>query len=213
MVGSLPLFSSRPGADLVSSQNLPDYRGKRLLFGQLDSPGSIHVFSTECRAGERLRMQMLVPVLPLGGSVAPAFAIIAQSLPYSADVHRLPLELPSGYSAVVAPPASELLYPVRDALTRVRYYSGPSIDTKTLIGGRCYVVVWSPQNRMGKYILQVGYRWPLHWKTWVQIPRFWWQIRGWYGMSRAAAYVGLTAAAVVGLALWRILRGRHRKTV
>ena len=65
---------------------------------------------------------MLVPVLPMGGAVVPAFAVIAQSLPYSADVQKLPLALPAGYSAVVAPPPSELVTAVRDLLTHVDYY-------------------------------------------------------------------------------------------
>lgn len=85
-------------------------------------------------AGDRLHVQMLVPVLPLSGSVVQAFAVVAQSLPYSADVHKLPFALPAGLSAVVAPPPTELVSPVADALDHVRYYPGPTIDTKTLVG-------------------------------------------------------------------------------
>ena len=130
----------------------------------------MHVYRAECRAGERLRVQMLVPVLPLGGSVVPAFAVVAQSLPYSADLQKLPFPLPAGFSAVVAPPPTDLVAPIADALTRVRYYPGPVIDTKTLVGGRAYIVVWSPHNHMGKYALQVGHRWPFRWTYWTQIP-------------------------------------------
>jgi hypothetical protein len=147
----------------------------------------VHVFRADCRAGDRIRVPMLVPVLPVGGAVVPAFAVVAQSLPYSADVHKLPFTLPAGLSAVVAPPPTELVTPIADALTNVRYYPGPTIDTKTLVGGRAYIVVWSPHNHMGKYALQIGSRWPMRWTYWAQIPLFWWQIRGWFGLSRAAA--------------------------
>lgn len=211
LAGSLPLFPTRPGSDLAGSMHLPDFRRKCLLFGRLDQPGAIHVYSAECRAGERLRMQMLVPILPMGRALAPAFAVIAQSLPYSADVHKLPFDLPTGYSAVVAPPPGKLVQSVRDALTRVRYYPGPAIDTKTLVGGRCYVVVWSPDNTMGKYMLQIGHRWPFQWTYWLQIPRYWWQVRGWFGKSRALAYAGAMLLALMTLLGWLLIRrGRRR---
>ena len=204
LAGSLPDFPGIPGNTLPSSRSLPNFQQKRLVFNRLAQPGQVHVYHAQCRAGDRLRVQMLVPVLPVGGSVVPAFAVVAQSLPYSADVQKLPFSLPAGFSAVVAPPPTELVTPVGDALTRVRYYPGPLIDTRTLVGGRAYLVVWSPHNHMGKYVLQVGQRWPMRWTYWAQVPLYWWRIRGWFGLSRAAAYVAgagmlATAAATVAL--------------
>jgi hypothetical protein len=212
LAGSLPNFPPIPGGTLARSLALPDFRRKRLLFNQLTSPGQVHVYSTECRAGDRLRAQMLLPVLPHGGAVTPAFAVVAQSLPYSADVLKLPLTLPAGYSAVVASPPAELLTPMRDLLTRAHYYAGPLIDTRTLVGGRAYVIVWSPHNQTGKYLLQVGHQWSWQWGYWAQLPRYWWQIRGWFGLSRRAAYVTL---AIVLLALglsWRMASNVNRET-
>ena len=175
-----------------------------MIFNRLTQPGQIHVYSAECRAGERLRVQMFVPVLPLGGSVVPAFAVVAQSLPYSADLQKLPLGLPVGYSAVVAPPPGELLTPIRDMLTSVRYYPGPLIDTRTLVGGRCYIIVWSPYNHMGKYVLQTGTNWPWQGSYWVRLPIFWWLIRGWFGLSRMAAYWTVGAILLIGAILLRL---------
>jgi hypothetical protein len=149
---------------------------------------------------------MLVPVLPLGGAVVPAFAVIAQSLPYSADVHKLPIDLPVGYSAVVAPPPNQLVLPLRDRLTGAQFYPGPAVDTHTLVSGRCYIVVWSPHNHMGKYVLQSGYSWPWQSTYWLRTPWFWWQIRGWFGQSRAAAYAVLGGLFVGGLVAWKRIR-------
>lgn len=211
LAGSLPIFPKIPGNTLQTSLPLPNFRQKRLLFNRLSYPGQIHIYQAECRAGERLRVQMLVPVLPMGGAVVPAFALVAQSLPYSADVQKLPFELPAGYSAVVAPPPSELVTPVRDMLTRVDYYPGPLIDTRTLVGGRCYIVVWSPHKHMGKYALQIGYSWSWRWSYWLQLPRFWWQIRGWFDLSRVAAYWTAAVALVAGVVALAALTQRRRK--
>lgn len=204
LAGSLPIFPKTPGSTLATSLALADIRHKQLIFNRLSQPGQIHVYRAECRAGERLRVQMFVPVLPLGGSVVPAFAVVAQSLPYSADLQKLPLELPAGYSAVVAPPPSELLTPVKDMLTRVCYYPGPLIDTRTLVGGHCYILVWSPHNHMGKYVLQTGTQWPWQGGYWLQLPLFWWLIRGWFGHTRMAAYWVIGVLLILGAIFLRL---------
>jgi hypothetical protein len=208
LAGSLPVFPVAPGDTLATSYGLPDFRQKRLLFGAFTRPGQVHVYSAKCRAGERLRVQMLAPILANGKAVTPAFAVIAQSLPYSADVRRLPLELPAGYSAVVAAPPAAFVTPVRDVLTRVNYYPGPLVDTRTLVGGRCYIVVWNPQNQMGKYVLQLGGGWPMRGGYWLGLPRYWWQIRGWFGLSRTAAYLVAGGLLIGALVLGALLRRR-----
>ncbi len=210
LAGSVPVFGRRPSSQLIDGESFTDFSRKRLIFGAFTQPGQTHVYRVDCKAGERLRAQMFVPVLPRGGAVLPAFAIVAQSLPYSADTQKVPLELPQGYSAIVAPPPSELLQPVKDVLTRVYYYPGPLIDTRTLVGGRCYLVVWIPHNHMGKYVISIGHRWPLRWSYWAQLPLYWWQIRGWFGLSRAAAYYLL--AALTAAAIWR-RAGLSRRSV
>jgi hypothetical protein len=210
--GSLPEFPQYVGHDLTHSYELQGFRSKRLLFGRLERPGDVHVYSVDCHAGARLRAQILVPVLPLGGGLAPAFAVVAQSLPYSADAQRLPLKLPAGYSAVVAHPPVELVSPVQDRLTKAQYYPGPVVDTRTLVSGRCYFVVWSPDRHMGKYVLQIGHLWPLSWLYWLRTPLFWWRIRGWYGLSRAKAYVAAATALVVLGFVVRLARRGGRTT-
>ena len=210
LAGSLPEFPGIPGSTLPTSLSVQSFQQKRLLFNRLGQPGQVHVYRADCRAGDRIRVQMLVPVLPVGGAVVPAFAVVAQSLPYSADVHKLPFTLPAGLSAVVAPPPTELVTPIADALTNVRYYPGPTIDTKTLVGGRAYIVVWSPHNHMGKYVLQIGNRWPMRWTYWAQLPLFWWQIRGWFGLSRAAAYGAALGLVGLGALTLAVLRRRRR---
>jgi hypothetical protein len=207
LAGSLPTFPGLPGSGLADGQPLPDFRHKRLLFNRIRAPKQVHVYAAECMAGERLRVQSFVPVLPLGGAAVPAFAVVAQSLPYSADIKKLPLDLPAGYSAVVAPAPTDLVQPVEDMLTRVRYYSGPTIDTRMLVGGRCYIVVWSPQQHMGKYVLQIGHKWPTRVGYWLALPTYWWKIRGWFGVSRDAVWYA--AAAVLALAATAWLSSRR----
>ena len=199
LAGSTPLFMQNVGGTLLAGTELGDFTHRQLIFGRLERPGRVHVYRADCRAGDRLRVQLLTPVLPGGGAVAPAVAVIAQSLPYDSEDVKLPFALPAGYSVVAVSPPRSLLAPVCDLLTRVSYYPGRVIDTRTLIGGRCYIVVWSPQNQMGKYVLHVGQGWPWTWHYWLGIPGYWWKIRGWFGHSRVAAYLALGALL---LAIW-----------
>jgi hypothetical protein len=41
---------------------------------------------------------------------------------------------------------------------------------------------------MGKYALLVGHSWPWSWRYWLGVPAYWWRIRGWFGLSRRAAF-------------------------
>ncbi len=203
LAGNVPIFPAQPGEKLATSLSIGDFRTKRLLFNRLRMPGEVHIYNADCVAGERLHVRMLIPELPSGGAVVPAFAIVAQSLPYSADVKRLPFKLPHGLSAVVAPPPSELGKPVSEMTTGVRYYPGSTVETRTLVGGRCYLVVWSPGNHMGKYVLQIGTHQNPPFGYWTQFPAFWWQIRGWFGASRrAAVYAGAALATVAATLVW-----------
>jgi len=206
LAGSTPFFGGEVGGTLVTSAEFGGFRQRHLIFGQLDRPGRVHVYRADCRAGERLRVQLLTPVLPGGGALTPAMAVIAQSLPYTGEEAKLPFALPAGYSALLVSPPRELLSPVRDLLTRVRYYPGPVVDTRTLVGGRCYIAVWSPQSRMGKYALHVGYRWPWSWRYWLGVPGYWWKIRGWFGLSRMAAYALLAILLVTILVARFVMR-------
>ena len=206
LAGSRPSFPGLPGDRLANGLPLESFGEKRLIFNQIDKPGQIHIYKADCVAGERLRAQMFVPVLPRGGTAVPAIAVIGQSLPYSADTPKLPVELPQGYSAIVAHPPSQLLQPVEDLLTRARYYPGPVIDTRTLVGGKCYLAVWSPHNHMGKYVIQTGHRWPLRITYWAGIPLYWWQIRGWFGLNRSGAVSAVVGLALVGLLAARLMR-------
>ena len=209
LAGSTPVFVREVGSTLVTSAEVGDFRQRQLIFNQIDSPGRVHVYRADCRAGERLRVQLLTPLLATGGALTPAMAVIAQSLPYDGQDEKLPFSLPAGYSAVVAAPPRALFGPVRDMLTRVRYYPGQVIDTRTLVGGRCYIVVWSPQNQMGKYALHVGHQWPWGWRYWLGVPSYWWRIRGWFGYSRAAAYGVVLALLIVAWLAGSLLRRKQ----
>ncbi|MEX1019800.1 MAG: hypothetical protein WDZ49_09080 [Litorilinea sp.] len=211
LAGCVPVFPTEVGDSLARSKELSTLRRRQIIYGRIDQPGRIHVYSAECMAGERLRVQLLAPRLPFGRSLAPSFAVVAQSLPYSADTQKLPVDLPAGYSAVVAPAPGELASPARDPLTHTEYYTGPIVDTRTLVGGRCYVLVWSPSGQMGKYALRVGSAWPWRFGYWLRLPYFWWQIRGWFGLSRGGAWVALALVLLALVALMRGLAGGKRE--
>ncbi|MEM7128786.1 MAG: hypothetical protein AAF702_20805 [Chloroflexota bacterium] len=209
LAGGLPIFPQIPGAKFGDALSLPDFRRKRLLFNHFELTQSIHIYQADCRAGARLRVQMIYPLLKRGRTAQARFAVIAQSLPYSADQDALPIPLPAGFRAVVAPQMSDwTISPHVDMLTAAEYYLGPVIDTQVLVGGRCYIVVWIPDNRPGRYILQIGHRWPLRWSYWNQLPMFWWKIRGWFGLSRIWAYLLLGGLAISLLVGWLVRRNR-----
>jgi hypothetical protein len=63
---------------------------------------------------------------------------------------------------------------------------------------------------MGKYVLQVGQRWPLQWSYWAQLPIYWWRIRGWFGLSRAALVGAIAGMTLLGALMIGLLRRGRR---
>jgi len=84
LAGSVPVFGSRPGSRLTDGVSFADFSRKRLIFGDFTRRGETHVYRVNCKAGDRLRAQLFVPVLPRGGAVLPTFAIIGAGIPVAA---------------------------------------------------------------------------------------------------------------------------------
>jgi hypothetical protein len=38
----------------------------------------------------------------------------------------------------------------------------------------------------------------MRWTYWAQVPLFWWQLRGWFGLSRAVAYAAAAGVVTLG---------------
>jgi hypothetical protein len=209
LAGSMVRFPAGAGGTLAAATPLGDVARCSVVFNQIDHPARVHVYRADCPAGTRLRVQALMPALSAGRAVAPAVALLAQGAPGGSDGLKPPVMIPAGYSAkVLAPPKLQPSAQV-DALTGASFLAERAIDTRTLVGGRVYVVVWSPDNLMGKYVLQIGYA-PVHeWGQWLSAPWVWWRVRGWFGLKRTAAYMVL--AVVLLLALLALLGWNRRR--
>ncbi len=208
LAGSLVYILEGAGGSLAAATMLEGVTRCAVVLNQIDHPGRVHVYRADCPAGTRLRVQLLTPSLAAGRALTPAMAVLAQGAPVSSDGLKPPVTIPAGYRAqVVAPPKAQPSAQT-DALTGATFLAGLAIDTRTLVGGRVYVVVWSPENLMGKYALQIGHT-PVHdWGRWLLALWVWWRVRGWFGLKRTAAYVAL--AGVLFLALIA-LQGRGRR--
>lgn len=197
-----PRFPRRVGQTLATATDLGDVTPQQAIFGYLDRPGAVHVYRSDCPAGQRLRIQVLAPVLQSGRALTPAVALLAHGLPDAAPDTPLPVSVPAGYVARSLPPPDRLREPMVDWWTRARYFAGPVIDERTLVGGRSYIVVWNPEQQPGKYLLRVGYgrsagRVAALWN--------WWRVRSWFGMSRVAGYVLIAAVLLMAWLGLRLL--------
>ena len=205
---SRPCFLTGVGRTFATASPLQDVTTQQTIFGMMDSPGSVHVLRADCPAGQRLRVQLFSPVLQRGRAPAMALAVVAQGLRTVFDGPKPPIHLPAGYGAVSVGPVTKQAIPLVDRIAGARFFAGPAVDEVTLVGGRCYILVWSPDNQPGKYLLQVGYA-PFQAGRLAALLA-WWRIRGWFGLSRMAGMVALPA---VLLTVWLVLRlsaGRRR---
>ncbi len=199
LAGSLVQLLHGAGGSLAAATPLTDMARCQVILNRFDHPGRAHVYRVDCPAGTRLRVQLLTPALAVGRALTPAVALLAQGAPGGGETVKLPVAIPAGYAAQTLAPPKRQPPAQTDALTGAGFFPGRAIDTHTLVGGRVYLVVWSPDNLMGKYGIQIGHV-PVHdWGQWLLAPWIWWRVRGWFGLSRTAAYVALAVLLLVAL--------------
>lgn len=204
----MPRFPRQTGALPATATDIGDLTPKQTIYNTLDRPGAVHVYRADCPAGQRVRVQALAPVLQNGRALTPAVAVMAQGLRTGAVDVDLPVTLPAGYTAVALAPPAKLENLQKDWWVGASFFNGPVIDDRTLVGGRCYIVVWSPDKQPGKYVLQVGHvpgqgRLAALWA--------WWRIRGWFGLSRRMGVAAVIVALLVLWLLFALVTGKSRR--
>lgn len=129
----------------------------RAVYGWLESPTDIDVFTFELKEPSRLRASSLVPVCPDYEAFLPAFAVVGPGLPIPDD--PLPFGLPKGCGAAVIynPQTEGNRDTFFEPFTSKNYYRGPYFDQVLTTPGTWYIYYWDPAGRGGDYVAVFGF--------------------------------------------------------
>lgn len=130
------------------------------LYATLDRPDDVDYFVFTGVAGSRVELGMTIPQIPGQEEFAPTIGLIGPGLPGAngealpADEARELIGPGEGLLLLPATPASSFYEP----FSRTSYWRRQREKITLTADGRYVVAVWSPDSRVGRYVLVVGDR-------------------------------------------------------
>ncbi len=114
----------------------------------------VDVFYFEGKQGETFRGGIQIPDIPALKNYGLSVALFGPGFPQPEE-SDLPPEHPEGLGAVLYPSAAtEDFY---EPFTQARYWGRQQFSLTLPADGTYYIVVWQPEGKPGKYVMDTGY--------------------------------------------------------
>ncbi|HWI53777.1 MAG TPA: hypothetical protein VNT01_16690 [Symbiobacteriaceae bacterium] len=149
------------------------------FYGRLQPGAEADVIPVDAEAGQRLKLQVLVPKRQELRTFTPAFYVLGPGFPGAWVPPGSPVAPARGEGALVAdqPQApSEFFEP----FTQTRYWTYGELSGTFPATGRYRVVVYDPAKMGGPYVVALGDREDFGLKDLVTFPATWLKVRGWF---------------------------------
>ena len=131
-----------------------DFSISYAFYQELQS-GEMDVFYFEAAAGDRLNAGIQIPDIPALREYGVTMALFGPGLP-DVDESLLPQEHPEGLGALLVP--SEISEDFFEPFTQTNYWGRQRIEMSLPETGTYYLLVWQPENKAGKYVIDIGYK-------------------------------------------------------
>lgn len=151
-----PVFVQDGNSSWQSALLIPDHQVSWAIYGRLATPGEVDFFVFEGVAGESATIKMDVPLIDGLEAFRPSMALVGPGL-FNRGLEMLPVGLPTGNGAIVVPDngRTDSFY---ERHSGTSYWERQERRVTLPATGRYTVLVWSPLNMVGKYLLVMGTR-------------------------------------------------------
>jgi hypothetical protein len=183
------------GKNLEDAFPFEDPSISRVLYGQLPE-GDLRYSSFEMKQGERIVLELIVPVEQGKQGFAPDLILMGPSLTSEGNVPEK-LEMPQGYGVKVFSGRLQEK-PVYEAFAPSAFYSIASWDLPAPVSGKYYAVVSSEQGA-GNYGLVLGNEEYFTLMEWISTPLSQIRVYLWEGQSPLLVFAPLGIILVLGL--------------
>jgi len=177
------------------------------VYTELRHPGEVDYYTFEARQGTPLYTQMVIPQISGLEQFVPSIVLVGPGLP--APQEALPVPLPPGDGAVlIQPQPGEQPQSFYEPITQTNYWEWQEYRAPAPADGTYYLLVFDPQNQVGKYVLAIGEREDYGFGDLLQLPVIWWKVHAYFGETSwstalAAATVGVILLTIVMTVAWR----------
>jgi hypothetical protein len=129
------------------------------FYATLYPKDDVDYFTFTAEAGDFLYLGLTIPAIAGQEEFAPTMAVIGPDLPEtSPDVLPADLELAEGMGAIVIPPSEEAPTLFFEPFSRTSYWERQDITLEAPASGAYWVLVWHPDNVLGRYVFVIGQR-------------------------------------------------------
>lgn len=196
-----PAHAHRPvsiGGQVEEGLLIKDPDVSQVIYTELREPKQVDTLRVAGKKGEKLLLQLGLPLISRLQDFRPRAAFIGPGLPPDAT---LPFVLASGEGAIAYPfePTETFFEP----FTRTSSWTGKRFEASFPASGEYRVVVYS-ESGTGKYWLAIGEKEVFGPGDWLSLPVTIWNVRRFHEIPawKDALWIAGTAG-VIGLIVWR----------
>ncbi len=123
-------------------------------FYQTLKADEIDVFYFEGKRGDKLHAGIQIPDISALKDYGVTLALFGPEFP-KPEESQLPPEHPEDLGAIIA--ATEVTEDFFEPFTQANYWGRQNIDTTLPADGTYYIIVWHPEGKAGKYVIDTGF--------------------------------------------------------
>jgi hypothetical protein len=139
--------------DALSPINI-DSISTSYAFYQTLKADKVDVFYFDGKKGDNLHAGIQIPDIAALKDYGVSIALFGPELP-KPEESQLPADHPKDLGAIVA--ATKISEDFFEPLTQANYWGRQQINTTLPADGTYYLLVWHPEGKAGKYVLDTGY--------------------------------------------------------
>ena len=152
-------FFEEPDSTAAAPMSVRDPEISTALYSTLDRPEDVDFFSFTVSAGQTIEIGMSIPQVEGQEQFAPSIAVIASGMDKVIDQwlpeDAAPLLTGDRGATLIGPVKAQIFF---EPFSRTAYWQRQRQRITFAADGEVHVVVWHPQQELGRYTLVVGQR-------------------------------------------------------
>ena len=175
-------------------------------FYQTLQADKVDVFYFEGEQGDNFHAGIQIPDIDALRDYGLSIALFGQGLPQP-EASQLPQDYPKDLGALIAPTTvSEDFF---EPITQSNYWGRQQINTTLPADGTYYILVWHPNGKAGKYVMDTGYEENFGLLDLFLMPVWWVRVQIYQQYYARLIIVLSIIALAIGFFIYRRFRSRH----
>jgi hypothetical protein len=175
-------------------------------FYQTLQADEIDVFYFDGKQGDNFHAGIQIPDIAALKNYGVSIALFGRGFPQPEE-SQLPPEHPEDLGAVIYP--SEVTEDFYEPITQANYWGRQELDLPLPADGAYYLIVWQPEGKPGKYVMDTGYAEEFGLLNFFLLPIWWVRVQIFHQYYARLVIVISAIVCAIGFSLYRRFKRRH----